>query len=100
MHASTRFAVLAPLRLLRRRAAALRSPRPSADDTIRRAVFDALARLPRWDRDCSNVVVHDGVVTLQGLVADARDRRLGVQAAQSVPGVVAVDDYRVLAREG
>jgi osmotically-inducible protein OsmY len=102
MHDTARFAALAPqLMLLRRPAAAAQRPSaPNADDTIRAAVFRALARLPRWERDFSNVVVHDGVVMLQGLVADARERRLGVQAAQSVPGVVAVDDYRVLAREG
>lgn len=69
------------------------APKPSADDQqVRRAVSAAIGQAS-W-RPCRlNVAVHNGVVSLRGVVKSAKARQAAVVAAENVPGVRKVLDH-------
>ena len=69
------------------------APGPSADDDhIRTQIMAAIARAP-W-RPCRlNVTVHDGIVSLNGVVKEESARKAAIIAAENVAGVKKVQDY-------
>jgi len=72
------------------------SLRPSerTDNAIRSELLTELARQPWWRPEWSAVTVIDGVVQFRGLI-DTRDEiRAGRVAAERVPGVRGVEDFR------
>jgi CBS domain-containing protein len=63
----------------------------SSDDDIRTSVVAALSQAS-W-RPCGlNVSVHDGVVTLRGVVRNDNARKAAIIASENVRGVKRVDD--------
>jgi CBS-domain-containing membrane protein len=68
-------------------------PGPSADDDhIRGALMAALRQAP-W-RPCRlNVSVHDGVVSLKGVVRNESARKAAIVAAENIAGVRKVQDF-------
>ncbi|HSI56177.1 MAG TPA: BON domain-containing protein [Ideonella sp.] len=71
----------------------------TGDDALRRRVLARLAQQESWDSASANVFVDDGVVIYQGLVGRDAERPQALRAAQGLPGVRAVRDDRVRARE-
>ena len=69
--------------------------RPAAiDDTaLRGAVLNEIQKLPWTPRASLNVIVHDGVVHLWGVILDERQRRAMCLAAENVTGVKGVHDH-------
>lgn len=68
-------------------------PDPSAaDDRIRSDVMAAIGRAP-W-RPCRlNVIVHDGIVNLNGVIKKESARKASIVAAENVAGVKEVQDH-------
>jgi CBS domain-containing protein len=68
-------------------------PSPSADDDlIRNQVIAAIGQAP-W-RPCRlNVMVRDGIVSLNGIIRTDAARQAAIVAAENVPGVKQVQDY-------
>jgi hypothetical protein len=60
------------------------------DERIREDVCEALAMHPAIDARNLEVEVRDGVVTLRGTVDDRTSKRLAVDVAESIAGVIAV----------
>ena len=73
------------------------TPGPSAnDDHIRGKVIAAIAQAP-W-RPCRlNVTVHDGIVSLGGVIKKETARKAAIVAAENVAGVRKVQDHLSLA---
>ena len=73
-------------------------PSPSADDDhIRSGVMAAIDQAA-W-RPCRlNVIVHDGIVSLSGVIRNDAARRAAIIAAENVPGVKKVHDHLYDAR--
>jgi CBS domain-containing protein len=73
------------------------APGPSADDDhIRGKVIAAIAKAP-W-RPCRlNVTVHDGIVSLGGVIKKESARKAAIVAAENVAGVRKVQDHLSLA---
>jgi CBS domain-containing protein len=69
------------------------APGPSADDDhIRSKVVAAIAQAP-W-RPCRlNVTVHDGIVSLGGIIKKESARKAAIVAAENVGGVRKVQDH-------
>jgi CBS domain-containing protein len=68
-------------------------PQPTDDDDhIREGVIAAI-ECKKWSPSLSNVIVHDGVVTLFGYVTNDHARSAAIVAAENVPGVRDVHDY-------
>ncbi len=71
-------------------------PPSPGDDRIRRAVYRAIFGFPSLDRYAIqavppiHIVVKDGHVTLEGVVASAADRNIAGVQANGVPGVFSV----------
>jgi osmotically-inducible protein OsmY len=66
------------------------------DDAAIREHLLAEIQKERWaPAATANVVVHDGVVELWGVIADERQRAALKIAAENVPGVKAVIDHLV-----
>ena len=61
------------------------------DDVIRDRIIAELSKLS-WAPQI-NVVVHDGVVELSGVLTDERERQAFVVVAENVPGVKVVHDH-------
>jgi osmotically-inducible protein OsmY len=61
-----------------------------SDERIREDVGDALESHPEIDASDVELMVEDGVVTLSGIIADARARTLAEKAAAAVSGVRSV----------
>ncbi len=62
------------------------------DDQIRSAVIAAMTHEP-WRPCALNVTVHDGVVSLRGVVKSDKAREAALVAAEDVPGVKQVEDH-------
>jgi len=71
----------------------------TADDVLRNRLLARLETEASWRADVTNVLVHDGEVTLQGLFDRAADRAASAAIVRAMPGVRRVDDRRVRARE-
>ena len=71
----------------------------SADEILRDRLLARLEADASWRAEVTNLLVRDGEVTLQGLYARAADRAASVAIVRAMPGVRAVDDRRVRARE-
>jgi CBS-domain-containing membrane protein len=71
----------------------------SDDASIRAALLTELARQPWSKRSENSVVVTDGVVHLWGLVAVPEELRALQLAAQSIPGVKAVQNHMIVLSE-
>jgi signal-transduction protein with cAMP-binding, CBS, and nucleotidyltransferase domain len=83
--------------LLRALAGALaeKTAGPSDDDYIRERVLAELARGSWAPRSGLTILVKDGVVTLDGVILDEKERGALRVAAENVPGVKAVEDRLV-----
>jgi len=66
----------------------------SVDDDIRTSVVTALSQAS-WRPCALNVSVHDGIVTLRGVVRSDNSRKAAIIASENVPGVKRVDDQLV-----
>jgi CBS domain-containing protein len=62
-----------------------------ADDEIRKSVVAALSGAP-WRPCALNVSVHDGAVTLRGVVRSDNAHKAAIVASENVPGVKKIDD--------
>ena len=71
----------------------------TADEVLRDRLLARLAADASWRAAVTNVLVCNGEVTLQGLFDRAADRAASVAIVRAMPGVRAVDDRRVRARE-
>ena len=71
----------------------------SADEILRDRLLARLEAHASWRSEVTNLLVRDGEVTLQGLFDRAADRAASVAIVRAMPGVRAVDDRRVRARE-
>ena len=78
---------------------ALGDPARTADELLRERLMARLEAEKSWRTGETNVLVCNGEVTLQGLFDRAADRAASVAIARAMPGVRAVDDRRVRARE-
>ena len=71
------------------------SPGAQSDAAIREKLL-AEFKKQQWAPVAStNVVVHDGVVDLWGMIIDERQRNALKVAAENIPGVTAVKDHLV-----
>ena len=70
-----------------------------ADLSLRGSVLARLGRQAWWDPETANVVVVDGVVSLQGLVPAGIGRGRARNLLAAIPGVRAVEDLRKLSRD-
>jgi CBS domain-containing protein len=61
------------------------------DDVIRDRILSELSKQP-WAPQV-NVIVHQGVVELSGVLTDERERQAFIVAAENVPGVKRVHDH-------
>ncbi len=67
---------------------------PAGDDAAIRARIIDECEKQSW-ATMSNVLVHNGVVDLWGVITDERERQARIVAAENVPGVTAVHDHLV-----
>jgi CBS domain-containing protein len=83
--------------LLRALADALKEMPTAAlgDDEIREHIFAELAKAAWVPRDGLEITVTDGVVDLNGVIVDEKEREALRVAAENVPGVRAVEDHLV-----
>jgi signal-transduction protein with cAMP-binding, CBS, and nucleotidyltransferase domain len=74
-----------------------RVTQPAAkDDAAIREQLLAEIQKEKWaPAATANVVVHDGVVELWGMIVDERQRAALIVAAENIPGVKAVKDHLV-----
>jgi CBS domain-containing protein len=69
---------------------------PAEDDvSIRERLLDEIKKEQWAPATTTNVVVHDGVVELWGVIVDERQRAALKVAAENIPGVKAVKDHMV-----
>lgn len=74
------------------------TPRPGAqpdDEAIRLQLLDELGRQPWWSHNWSELFVHQGVVRYVGVFRNDADRDAARIAAENIPGVRAVEDWRM-----
>ena len=71
------------------------TPGLADDETIRARLLDTLSGQPWWESSWANVFVRDGVVTYVGLVQSEASREAARVAAESIPGVRAIEDDRL-----
>jgi CBS domain-containing protein len=71
------------------------APVPAGDAVIREQLLAEIQRQQWAPASTANVVVHDGVVELWGLIVDERQRDALKVAAENIPGVKAVRDHLV-----
>ena len=68
-------------------------PDPTADDDhIRNRIINALEKVD-WCPIGLNVIVHDGIVHLNGVITDERYRQAAIVAAENIDGVRKVHDH-------
>jgi len=73
---------------------ARRAPAPAKDDAaIRERLLDEMKKQDWAPTATTNVVVHDGIVELWGVIIDERQREALKIAAENIPGVKAVMDH-------
>ena len=78
----------------------LSAPVPATGDAaIRQQLLARLGREDWWHDETANVFVADGTVILQGLFRRQAERRAARELALATPGVRAVRDDRIRARE-
>ena len=70
-------------------------PQASDDATIREKLLEEMQKEQWAPAAMTNVVVHDGVVELWGVIVDERQREALKVAAENIPGVKAVKDHMV-----
>jgi CBS domain-containing protein len=70
-------------------------PQATDDATIRERLLAEMAKEKWAPAAMTNVVVHDGVVELWGVIVDERQRAALKVAAENIPGVKAVIDHLV-----
>ena len=63
--------------------------------SIRERLLDEIKKEQWAPAATTNVVVHDGVVELWGVIIDERQREALKVAAENIPGVKAVKDHMV-----
>lgn len=78
--------------------AAVREPHPS-DGAIRARLLAELQRQGWWRRGTSSLEVTEGLVIYHGTVESAEERDAARIAAENIPGVRAVEDFRPLTRD-
>lgn len=71
------------------------APQATDDASIRQALLAEMQKEKWAPAAMTNVVVHDGVVELWGVIVDDRQRAALKVAAENVPGVKAVKDHMV-----
>ncbi|MBM3647612.1 MAG: CBS domain-containing protein [Alphaproteobacteria bacterium] len=73
------------------------TPRPTAadDGTLRDMVMAEIRKLPWTPQTSLNVVIHEGVAHLWGVILDERQRRAMCLAAENVSGIKEVHDHLV-----
>lgn len=75
---------------------ARQAPRAATDDTAIRDRMMAEMKNQQWaPAAMTNVVVHDGVLELWGVIVDERQRAALKVVAENIPGVKAVKDHLV-----
>jgi osmotically-inducible protein OsmY len=75
---------------------ARKAPPTASDDAAIRDQMLAEMEKQKWaPAATTNVVVHDGVVELWGVVVDERQRAALKVAAENIPGVTEVKDHMV-----
>ena len=67
---------------------------PPSDQAIRALLLAELQQQPWWRHGASSVEVDDGRVTYRGMVESADEREAARIAAENIPGVRAVEDFR------
>jgi len=68
-------------------------PDPTADDDhIRNRIINTLEKVD-WCPNGLNVIVHDGIVHLSGVITDERSRRAAIVVAENIDGVRKVHDH-------
>jgi len=67
----------------------------SSDQEIRSTLQAELARQPWADLGLINITVSNGVVAFWGIINSEAERKALKVAAESIPGVVAVDDHLI-----
>ncbi|MGH8742035.1 MAG: CBS domain-containing protein, partial [Burkholderiales bacterium] len=72
---------------------------PPGDQAIRARLLAELQRQPWWQRGMSSLEVSGGLVTYRGTVQSAEERDAARVAAENIPGVRAVEDFRPLMRD-
>jgi osmotically-inducible protein OsmY len=70
-------------------------PQATDDATIREQLLAEMQKEKWAPAAMTNVVVHDGVVELWGVIVDDRQRIALKVAAENIPGVKAVKDHMV-----
>jgi osmotically-inducible protein OsmY len=74
-----------------------RSAAPSVDDATLRAKVEAKLKAQRWTSPwLLNVIVHDGIVELWGVVDSQTEKKAARVAAEVTPGVRAVKDSLII----
>jgi CBS domain-containing protein len=68
---------------------------PASDEEIRECILAELARAAWVPRDGIAITVENGVVDLNGVILDEKERAALRVAAENVPGVRAVEDHLV-----
>jgi hypothetical protein len=71
------------------------SAAPAGDDEIRERIFAELAKVSWVPRDGLTITVADGIVSLDGVILEEKEREALRVAAENVPGVKAVEDRLV-----
>jgi CBS domain-containing protein len=66
-----------------------------SDDDIRERIFAELAKVSWVPRDGLTITVTDGIVSLDGVILEEKERQALRVAAENVPGVSAVEDRLV-----
>lgn len=72
---------------------------PPSDAAIRGRLLAELQRHAWWRRGISALQVTDGVVSYRGTVESAEERDAARVAAENIPGVRGVEDFRPLMRD-
>jgi CBS domain-containing protein len=72
---------------------------PPSDAAIRGRLLAELQRQSWWRRGTSSLQVTDGVVSFRGTVESADERDAARVAAENIPGVRGVEDFRPLMRD-
>jgi CBS domain-containing protein len=72
-----------------------RSDVPADDEEIRARILAELAKVSWVPRDGVGITVENGVVDLNGVILDEKEREALRVAAENVPGVRAVEDHLV-----
>jgi osmotically-inducible protein OsmY len=70
-------------------------PGAQSDAAIREKLLAEIKKEQWAPAATANVVVHDGVVDLWGMIVDERQRNALKVAAENIPGVTAVKDHLV-----